>query len=183
MTAVTTLPLGRPLTRDDLDAMPDDGHRYELIDGVLVVSPSPRPQHQRLVGGLYVALRSACPPELEVVLGPCDVVLANDTVLVPDLVVAPRAQFADRELPGAPALSIEVLSPSTRRFDQLVKRDRLQASGVGAYWLVDPDGPAITVLELVDGELVQQQRVSGDERLEVTVPFPMTLVPNELLDD
>ena len=183
MTAVTTLPMGRPLTRDDLETMPDDGHRYELIDGVLVVSPSPRTRHQDLVKGLYLALHASCPRDLKLMFAPYDVVLADDTVLVPDLIVAPRTQFTERELSGAPLLSIEVLSPSTRRFDQLVKRDRLQASGVGAYWLVDPDEPAITVLELVNGVLVEKQRVSGDERLEVSVPFPVALVPNELLDD
>ena len=183
MTAVTALPFGRPLTRDDLDATPDDGHRYELIDGVLVVSPSPRGRHQDLVGGIYLALHPLCPPDLKVRLGPFDVVLADDTVLVPDLVVSPRAQFTDRELSGAPLLSIEVLSPSTRRFDQLVKRDRLQAAGAAAYWLVDPDEPSVTVLELVGGVLVEKGRVSGADRLDVTVPWPMTLVPNDLVSD
>ena len=183
MTAVTTLPFGRPLTRDDLDGMPDDGHRYELIDGVLVVSPSPRGRHQDVVGGLHLALRPACPRHLKVMLGPFDVVLADDTVLVPDLIVAPRSQFTDRELPGAPLLSIEVLSPSTRRFDQHVKRDRLEAAAVVAYWLVDPEEPAITVLELSQGRLVETARVVGDEVLEMTFPFEVRLVPNDLLDD
>ena len=183
MTAMTTLPFGRPLVRADLDDMPDDGHRYELVDGVLVVSPSPRPRHQDVVGALYVALRPACPAHLKVMLGPLDVVLADDTVLIPDLFVAPREQFTDRELPGAPLLAIEVLSPSTRRFDQLVKRERLEAAEVGAYWLVDPQEPALTVLELRDGRLVETARATGDEVLEVTFPFALRLVPSELLDD
>ena len=183
MTAVTTLPFGRPLTREDLDAMPDDGHRYELIDGVLVVSPSPRRRHQQLVGGLFTALLPACPPDLQLLLGPFDVVLADDTVLVPDVIVAPRAQFTERDLPGAPLLSIEVLSPSTRRFDQLVKRDRLQAAGAGAYWLVDPDVPAVTVLELRDGQLVETARAAGSETLTVTFPFALTLRPSDLVDE
>jgi Uma2 family endonuclease len=181
MTAVTTLPFGRPLTRDDLDGLPDDGHRYELIDGVLVVSPSPRPRHQLLVGALYRTLHAVCPPHLAVLLGPVDVVLARDTVLVPDLIVAPRGQFTERDLPGAPLLSIEVLSPSTRRFDQLVKRDRLQTAGVGAYWLIDPDRPAITVLELQGLALVESASVTGDELLEVAFPFPLRVRPSELL--
>ena len=181
MAAVTTLPFGRPLTRDDLDGMPDDGHRYELVDGVLVVSPSPLMRHQDLVGGLYVTLRQLCPEHLKVVLGPFDVVLADDTVLVPDLIVAARDQLTERDHPGAPLLSIEVLSPSTRRFDQLVKRDRLQSAGAGAYWLVDPDGPTITVLELRDGVLVETASAAGDEVLEVRSPFPLSLTPSSLL--
>ena len=64
MTAVTTttgLPFGRPLTRADLETLPDDGHRYELIDGTLVVSPAPRRGHQVVVGNLYLLLlRAAC---------------------------------------------------------------------------------------------------------------------------
>lgn len=177
----TTLPRSRPLTRADLDEVPDDGHRYELIDGVLVVSPSPRIDHQRMVGALYVALRAACPSQLEVVLGPFDVVLANDTVLVPDLIVAARDQLAERDHPGAPILSIEVLSPSTRRFDQLVKRDRLQSAAVGAYWLVDPEGASITVLELREGVLVEVAWATGDAALDVSFPFPLSLTPSPLL--
>ena len=182
MTAVTTLPFGRPLTRDDLAAMPDDGHRYELVDGVLVVSPSPVLRHQRLVGGLHRALHPLCPPQLEVVLGPFDVVLADDTVLVPDLIVVARDRLTERDHPGAPLLSIEVLSPSTRRFDQLVKRDRLQSAGVGAYWLVDPEAPSVTVLELRAGVLVETAAATGDEVLGLDFPFPLRLVPSQLLD-
>jgi Uma2 family endonuclease len=85
------LPFGRPLTRADLQVLPDDGHRYELVDGTLVVSPAPRLPHQRMVGNLYMALRAACPPHLEVVLAPFAVALADDTELQPDLLVSARA--------------------------------------------------------------------------------------------
>ncbi len=84
---VTTLPRGRAFTRADLDAMPDDGRRYELIDGSLVVTPAPLRRHQRAVGNLHLLLRHACPPELEVLLAPFDVVLAVNTVVQPDLLV------------------------------------------------------------------------------------------------
>ena len=72
MTAMTTevlgLPRGRALTRDDLDAMPDDGHRYELLDGVLIVSPAPRTIHQRMLRSLVVRVLEACPADLELFL-------------------------------------------------------------------------------------------------------------------
>jgi Uma2 family endonuclease len=64
MVAVTTLPRSRPFTRADLDAMPDDGHRYEVVDGVLVVSPAPRARHQLVLGELYLRLRQTYEPEL-----------------------------------------------------------------------------------------------------------------------
>ena len=66
MGAVTTLPRGQEFTRADLDAMPDDGRRHELIDGSLIVTPAPSRRHQRAVGELYLLLRRTCPPELEV---------------------------------------------------------------------------------------------------------------------
>lgn len=184
MSAVTTtgLPFSRPLVRDDLDAMPDDGHRYELLDGTLLVSPAPRISHQDVVGNLHLLLRAACPAGLKVLVAPVDVVLADDTVLQPDLLVASREQFTERDLPGPPLLAVEVLSPSTRRVDLLLKRDRFQAAAVPSYWLVDPDAPSITVLELADGAYVEVGRATGDAVLEVALPFPVRLVPAELQD-
>ena len=182
MTSVTTLPFGRPLTRADLEDLPDDGHRYELIDGSLIVSPSPRHRHQTVVGNLHLLLRAACPAELQVIVAPFPVALADDTELQPDLLVAPRSQFTDKELPGAPLLAVEVLSPSTRRVDLLLKRDRLQAAGVPSYWLVDPDALTVTVLELSDGSYADVAVVAGDDHSEVARPFPLVIAPARLLD-
>lgn len=182
MTAVTTLPFSRPLSRADLENTPDDGHRYELIDGVLIVSPGPDLPHQDIVGNLHLLLRAACPPHLKVVLAPFDVVLSEDTVLEPDLLVASRSQFTRRELPGPPLLAVEVLSPSTRRFDLLVKRDRLQQAGAASYWLIDPNEPSAIVLELRDGTYEQVAHLRGDQGCDLTLPFPVRLVPSALLD-
>jgi Uma2 family endonuclease len=181
MPTVTALPFGRPLTRADLETLPDDGHRYELIDGSLIVSPAPRWRHLVVVGNLHLLLRAACPAELYVTLGPFAVALADDTEVQPDLLVAPRSQYTERELPGPPLLAVEVLSPSTRRVDLLLKRDRLQAAGVPSYWLVDPDEPSVTVLDLLDGGYVETARASGSEVAEPTRPFPVRLVPSKLI--
>lgn len=180
MTSVTVLPFGRPLTRADLERLPDDGHRYELIDGMLLVSPSPRPRHQLVVGRLHLLLSAACPPDLYVVLAPLAVALSDDTELQPDLLVAPRDQFNDKELPGAPLLSVEVLSPSTRRVDLLLKRDRLQAAGVPSYWIVDPDELSITVLELEAGGYQEVALIAGSHRHALTRPFPIALAGDDL---
>ena len=182
-TAPPGLPFGRPLVRADLEALPeDDGHRYELLDGLLLVSPSPALPHQDAVGQLHLLLRAACTPELKVLLAPFDVVLADDTVLQPDLLVAPREQFTRKELPGPPLLAVEVLSPSTRRVDLLLKRDRLAAAGVASYWLVDTDASSVTVLELVDGAYVEVGRSVGADVLHVARPFPVRIVADELRD-
>lgn len=183
MTTVTTLPYGRPLTRADLADLPDDGHRYELIDGVLIVSPGPQLPHQDMVGNLYLLLRSGCPAHLKVVLAPFAVALAKDTEVQPDLLVAERTQFTRKELPGPPLLDVEVLSPSTRRIDLLLKRDRLQSAGVPSYWLVDPEGPSVTVLELRDGTYVEVASAAGTDACEVLHPWPARLVAQDLLDN
>ena len=190
MTAVTSattepsrtwLPRG-PLTRADLEDLPsDDGHRYELIDGILIVSPGPRHVHQTVVGNLHLLLRAGCPADLQVILAPFAVALADDTEMQPDLLVAPRSQFTERELPGPPLLAVEVLSPSTRRVDLLLKRDRLQAAGVPSYWLVDPDEPSVTVLELRDGTYAQVAAAGPGQRCAVELPFPIELAPDLLL--
>ncbi len=89
------------MTRADLGDLPDDGRRYKLIEGTLIVSPGPVLPHQDMAGNPYLLLRTGCPAELKVVLAPFAVALAENTELQPDLLVAPRAQFTRKELPGA----------------------------------------------------------------------------------
>lgn len=182
MGTVTTLPRGRPLTRDDLDAMPDDGHRYELIDGSLVVTPAPSNAHQGILLRLAVLLDGSCPPSLCVRFAPFDVTLAQDTVVQPDLLVALRANFTERDLPTAPRLAVEVLSPSTRHIDLSLKRARYATAGCPTYWAIDPDTPSLTVFELQDGAYVQRVHVTNDVTYAAEQPFPVTVIPSELVD-
>ncbi len=182
MGTVTTLPRGRALTRGDLAAMPDDGHRYELVDGTLIVTPAPTPAHQTAVVRLLVILDGARPSDLQVQVAPLDVTLATDTVLQPDLLVARRADFSTRDLPLAPLLAVEVLSASTRQVDLTLKRARYEAAGCPSYWVVDPDGPSLTAWELRRGEYVEVAHVVGDERYAATSPYEVTFSPAELLD-
>jgi Uma2 family endonuclease len=181
MSAVKKLPYGRALTRADLDAMPDDGHRYELIDGVLLVTPAPSRPHQRAAGNLYMALRTACPDDMEVFFAPFDVAISDDTVMQPDLLVARRADFTNRDLPVAPLLAVEVLSPSTRRFDLMLKRSRFEAAGCGSFWAVDPIDAQIFAWDLRDGVYAEVAQVQGDEPFRAVLPFEVELVPSELV--
>jgi Uma2 family endonuclease len=182
MGSVTTLPRGQALTRRDLDSMPDDGHRYELIDGSLIVTPAPSERHQTVVLELSVLLHRACPRELKLLFAPFDVALADDTVMQPDLLVARRADFRAHELPVAPLLAVEVLSPSTRHIDLSLKRARFEAAGAASYWVVDPAGPSLTVWELDEGRYVERAHVVGQEAYDATAPFAVTVVPRRLLD-
>ena len=139
MTSV--IPHGRPFTVDDLEGIPDDGNRYELIDGMLHVSPCPVPRHQVVLGELFVRLRAACPPGLLVMMAPMDVQPDRTNSLQPDVLVARPADFGPKNLPVAPLLAVEVLSPSTRLYDLNTKTVAYEKMGVPSYWIVDPSGP------------------------------------------
>lgn len=183
MVSVTVTSHTGPLTRADLDALrPLEGsERYELLDGAIIVTPGPGRWHQAVVVELTVLLRTQRPDGVVIKTAPFDVALAEDTVLQPDLLVARHQDLTDRELPAAPLLAVEVLSPSTRRIDQLLKRDRFAAAGVPSYWLIDPDEPSVTVLELHDGTYRETQVRRGDEVVRVTIPFALAFRPSELL--
>ena len=174
---------GSPFTYDDLQRMPDDGHRYELLDGTLLVTPSPGTAHQVCAGALYVLLRNHRRPGEIVMIAPFDYVISDVTVLEPDVLVARRADLGKANLPTTPLLVVEVLSPSTRRVDRTAKRQAYEDAGVPAYWLVDPEGPAVTVLEMVDGRYVEVGAAAGEETCTARVPYAVELTPARLLDD
>lgn len=182
MEIMTALPRGREFTRDDLATMPDDGNRYELIDGLLVVSPAPTPRHQGVITELLFRLRSACPEDLRVRCAPLDIVLSEHTVLQPDLLVARPGDFSVRDLPKAPVLAVEVLSASTRLYDLQLKRAHLEQAGCPHYWVVDPLVPSIIAWELVDGSYRVVAEVSGEAKFSTRRPFPVDFRPAELID-
>lgn len=169
-----------PLTRDDLDRMPDDGHRYELIDGALIMTPAPSIRHQDVVLNLAVMLKSACPPGLKVMVAPTDVAISSDTIMQTDVLVARRKDFTDRDLPTAPLLAVEVLSPSTRLIDVRLKFSRLEAAGCASYWVIDPDTPELIAWEMRDGAYAQVAKAAGDEVVRLTAPFEVSVVPADL---
>ncbi len=114
-----------PLTRRDLESITDERHRYELVDGTLIMSPSPRPLHQRAVARVLAALAKVCPAGCEALPAPVDVWITDDTVLIPDVVVGRREAFTERALIGAPELVVEVMSPSSEHIDRFLKPARL----------------------------------------------------------
>jgi Uma2 family endonuclease len=185
MEVVTTLPRGRAFTRHDLDAMPDDGNRYELVDGALIVTPSPSRRHQGVSARLHAALTSACPEHLRVLSAPLDFVIADDTTLQPDLVVVDAAVVRDERAPLRPHLVVEILSPNTRLLDLHVKRERYASAGVPSYWIVDPDlddaEPSIVLLDLVDGQYVESAAAVGEAEVTSAAPVSLTLTPAALV--
>jgi len=172
-----------PFTRAERDALPSDGYRHELLDGVLLMTPSPVTRHQDLVLALALTLRNSAPPSAKVLIAPYDVVLGDRTVLEPDVVVARRVDVTEKNLPGPPLLAVEVLSPSTRLFDLGRKLQLLEEAGCPSCWVVDPAGPELTAWELRGGRYVEIARIGPDEEWTAELPFAVTISPAALLDD
>lgn len=170
-----------PLTWDDLLKLPDDGRRFELVDGVLLVSPVPVPVHQRAVTRLGVLLHSGCPDGLEVFCPSVAWRISKHTIFEPDALVVRPSELFDRGLDGTPLLAIEVLSPSTKLRDLGLKRRAYEEAGLPWYWIVNPKLPRLTVLRLEDGRFVEHAVVTGDEEYEATEPVKVTVVPSALV--
>lgn len=175
--------IGRPFTVDDLDRMPDDGRRYELVDGVLIVSPAPANPHQFVVGELLFVLRLVCPPDLRTVPGP-GVMMSVNTELIPDLVVTRHEDLvAGPKLTTPPLLVAEVRSPSTAVFDLNTKKAVYERFGIESYWIVVPDvkKPELIAFQLRRGRYEQVAHVSGDEAHAAVRPFQVEVVPSRLV--
>jgi len=181
MTVMETLQVQGPWTPADRENLPDDGHRYEIIDGVLLVNAAPAPRHQRVQLLLAALLLDAAPEGLWVLPAPTDIFLAEDTVVQPDILVAAESDFDAAGLPGAPLLAVEVLSPSTQVVDRNLKKNRYARAGVPSYWLVDPQAMSVTAFELVNGRYARVAEVSRGDSWTAERPFRVTIAPS-LLD-
>ncbi len=148
-------------TADMVRALPDDGNRYEVIDGELFVTPAPSARHQRAVTGISARLWNYLRGTAwgEVMSSPADISFSEDRLVQPDVFVAPLGPGGRKprqwsEIRGL-LLAVEVLSPSTARADRQVKRRLYQEERVGEYWIVD-----------LDARVVERWR-AGDERPEI----------------
>ncbi len=170
------------LTYQDLLAMPEDGKRHELIDGVYYVSSAPRPLHQVVLTRLTVALGRYLddhPPGV-LLTGPADIVFSEIDVVAPDLLYISRERLGIvTEINisgGVPDLVVEILSPSTRRRDLVLKRRLYESRGVGEYWIVDPRAATVEVLRLEGGAYRTAAALGADD--ELTTPLlPGLAVP------
>ncbi|TWD74784.1 Uma2 family endonuclease [Kribbella amoyensis] len=167
-------------TPADLAALPDDGRRYELVDGQLLVTPAPQFIHQRAVVRLTTLLESSCPDGLEVLVAPFDFRPTSGRCLQPDVLVRQSEDVARSSVTRL-QLAVEVLSPSTRSVDLLLKRGLYEQAGVESYWLFDPEQEELTVLELVDGSYVEWAVVQGAKEFSTQRPFDVRVVPADLV--
>lgn len=163
------------LTYDDFLLFPEDGRRHELIDGEHYVSASPILRHQqismRLTEALLLWLRDH--PSGQIFNVPVDLVLSDVDVLVPDLfyVSLERAGILQDPVRGAPDLVVEILSPSTRRRDEQLKRQIYDRSGVREYWIVDPELEVIRIHQRTDGGFPRVAELSREANDVLTTPL------------
>jgi Uma2 family endonuclease len=154
-------------TYEDLLSLPDDGRRYEIIEGVLYEMPSPSWDHATTIMNLIALLL----PVVSALKGivrtvPLDVFFPGADPVQPDIVVLLPDRSAEpsrRGLEGSPDLVIEVLSPSNRGHDLLTKRALYARAGVREYWLVDPNARTIEMLVLDHDAFHTVQRAAGNE--------------------
>lgn len=151
------------LTYHDYLLLPNDGKRYEILDGDLFMPPSPITRHQLVVGRLFHHLMTYLDthPIGTVFTAPYDVVLSETDILEPDLILVltnGRATITEKDVQGPPDVIVEVLSPATAARDRDLKRKRYELFGVREYWLVDPEQNILEMLSLQDGRYVQSCR-------------------------
>jgi Uma2 family endonuclease len=159
-------------TYKDWLQLPDDGYRYEVIDGMLYITPPPQTQHQRIsariVGRLMEFLKSE--PIGEVIYAPVGVRLPSQpTPLQPDILFI-RAErldiIGDVYIEGAPDLVMEILSPSNWLYDCREKKQVYQQGGVAEYWIVDPRIETIQVYQLEGGVYALIGQYGAGERVQ-----------------
>ena len=192
--AVNHFPRMRPMpipgaapewTYSEYARLPDDGNRYEVIDGEVCVTPAPGPPHQRVAAKLFNLLSEYVTQHgLGEVLWDVDLLFVSGQFLRPDMLFVPTGSAAgvtDRGVEDTPGLVVEVLSPHSKRIDRIKKPPRYRDFGVPEYWVVDPVGRAIeryrlaadAAPELCRESLVWQPRPDS-EPLSLDVPRVFT---------
>lgn len=164
------------LTITDWEALPEDGNRYEVIEGELYMSCAPSLKHQLVLGNLYADIRRYLDqnPIGLLVSGP-GVMFSEFNGVIPDLVFIRQERLATiasgERITGAPDLMIEIVSPGAEnsRRDRLIKRQLYGKHGVQEYWIVDPEQASIE-LHVLEGKILRMTALlSGSDELISTV--------------
>jgi Uma2 family endonuclease len=171
----------RPLTYADLEAYEDPLSRYEIINGELIVSPAPAPDHGQLVLALYDAFKSSVKAGKlgRLWVAPVDVELGLHNIIQPDLLFISRDRLGmvGKIIRGVPDLAVEVVLPGSLRQDYVAKRALYELAGVKEYWIVDPMRRSITVLVLENGAYVSVEPGDGFARSTVVPGVEIEIFP------
>ncbi|HYN25238.1 MAG TPA: Uma2 family endonuclease [Pyrinomonadaceae bacterium] len=164
------------MTITDLEAMPDDGNRYEVIEGELFVSCAPGLTHQQISGNIQYLIRSYLEENaIGFVIATPGLILTELSGVIPDMVFFrhERSQeiISGERLTGAPDIVVEILSPGAEniRRDRIAKRQLYARHGVAEYWMVDPEKRALEVYRLQSGSLELVATLKDED--ELNSPF------------
>jgi len=158
------------VTYEDYRNAPEsERERYELVEGEIVMVPSPNEYHQRIVRNLGLILHQYITQNSlgSLYWAPLDVILSEDTVLQPDILFVGKERsdvIVEKGIRGAPDLVVEVLSPATAKRDRTYKKALYARYGVREYWLVDPATETIELLTLGEHGFSQVARYVRAER-------------------
>jgi Uma2 family endonuclease len=163
-------------TYDDFVNFPDDGKRHEIIDGEHYVTPSPNTKHQAVAGNLLGSLWAYLQSHHlgHVFAAPFDVLFSNLDVVEPDLLYVSRERMqvlTKAHVRGAPDLVVEILSPGTRRTDEITKRELYERFGVQEYWVVDPELDVVKVYRRGAGAFDKASELSAEKNDALTTPL------------
>jgi len=159
------------LTYPELRLMPDDGKRYELIDGEVFVTPSPSEKHQRVLRNLLVSLHNHVHARKlgRVYIAPFDVVFGEKTALQPDLLFVSTKRLGiigPEYVLGAPDLVVEILSPYRQSYDRVTKLEQYAQNGVAEYWIVDSIAESVEIHVLAGSRYELKGAFAGEETLQ-----------------
>lgn len=171
-------------TYSDYARLPDDGNRYEVIDGELLVTPSPSPLHQRVVFRLGMALeRYVQRHGLGVVIPDVDLLFQTGQFLRPDVLVAHNTPdgITNRGIEAAPLLVVEILSPTSGAIDRVKKPARYGAFGIPEYWVLDPAEGCAWVWRFAEGATTPERFVGAFEWHAPGAPEVLTIDLGEVL--
>ncbi|HYM59950.1 MAG TPA: Uma2 family endonuclease [Thermoanaerobaculia bacterium] len=180
---VKTTSASTKLTYDDYAAIPEDGRRHEIIDGEHYVTPAPFSKHQDISRNLLVALANYLAENRSgtVYHAPYDVVFSNSDVVQPDILCFTnehRRIRTEKNIRGAPDLVIEIISESSRRTDEITKRNLYERFGVAEYWVVDPVVETVKVYRLTGGRYERAAELSNEAGGHLETP----LLPGFVMD-
>lgn len=165
-------------TTDDLDALPEDGHRRELIDGILIMSPSPTAPHQKIAGRLMVALEEDCPDEYDVVQG-VEVRVSRRQSFIPDVLVTTTEAAARRTAKYEPhevVLAVEIVSDSTRSMDRITKPALYAKAGIPFYWRIETkNGLVVHTYKIDPVDEVYAETGRWTKFVDTGEPWPINL--------
>lgn len=174
---VPSIPPGRiVLTYDDYVELPNDGKRYQILEGALDVTPAPTPKHQTVSLNLTRLLDTHVREHGlgQILCSPIDVILSATTIAQPDIIFIASGRkeiISARAIEGPPDLVVEILSPSTARTDRSIKSILYARFGVRHYWLVDPVARTLETYELAGTQYTGLRTFANADHAETTL-FP-----------